>query len=178
MKETKIAFRYAKALFDLATEEKNIEKVQQDMLLLHQVCNENRDLHLMLLSPIIQADKKQAVLSAIFSSSFSPLSISFMAILTKKRREFYLSDIALQYQELFKAYKGIQTVIVTTATPLDKEQKDKITLLVKTASNATIDLVEKVDASIIGGFILNMDNKQYDASIQSRLHELAKKFEN
>src|SRR5262245_23553600 len=159
MTDTKVARRYAKSLLDLAKEKGEMEAVNNDMKLLAQVCGSNHDLRLLLSSPIISSDKKHAILKRVFSGKISALSVSFFDVISKKRRESYLEGIAVEYTRLYKEYKGIQTAIVTSAVGLDDKLRAQVYKLVKESLNSEVELIEKVDKDLIGGFILRVGDK-------------------
>lgn len=165
MIETKVARRYAKSLLDLARERGELEVVNSDMKLLAEVCGSNHDLRVLLGSPIISGDKKLAILKRVFSGKISALSMSFFDIITRKGREGQLEGIAIEYTRLYKEYKGIQTAIVTSAVGLDDQLRKDVYTLIKESLKSEIELIEKVDKDLIGGFILRVGDKQYDASI-------------
>jgi F-type H+-transporting ATPase subunit delta len=106
MKQTKVGIRYAKALFDLTLERNAVEQGLQDMLLILEVYEENRDLRLFLDSPIINPEKKVAVLLEIFGKKVSETVIAFITILARKRRETALDDIAREYIHLYKEHQS------------------------------------------------------------------------
>jgi len=176
MIETKVAKRYAKSLLDLAKETGAIEAVGADMKLFVAVCEQNRDLSLLLANPIIHADKKLSILTKVFEGKMNKLSISFFSIVTRKGREAYLEGIAKEFVQQYKHLKGIQTAVITSAVGLDDKLRSEVYRLIKTNMNSEVELIEKVDKNIIGGFVLRMDDKQYDASIASELRKLAKEF--
>ena len=165
MIETKVARRYAKSLLDLAKEKGELEAVNNDMKLLASVCESSHDLRVLLGSPIINGDKKLSVLKRVFSGKVSPISMSFFDIVTRKGRENQLEGIAKEFIRLYKEDKGIQTAIVTSAIGLDDKLRADVYKLIKESLNSEIELIEKVDKDLIGGFILRVGDKQYDASI-------------
>ena len=165
MLETKVAKRYAKSLLDLAKERGEQEAINNDMKLLAEVCEESHDLRVLLGSPIINGDKKLAVLKKVFSGKISKLTMSFFEIITHKGREGQLEGIAKEYIRILKEFKGIQTAIVTSAIGLDDKLRSEVYTLIKESLNSEIELIEKVNKDLIGGFILRVGDKQYDASI-------------
>jgi F-type H+-transporting ATPase subunit delta len=177
MKETRIAKRYARALFDFAVEQSSLEEVSSDMGLVFKVCGTNRDFRLLLASPVIKADKKIAVIKAVFSDHFHKITLAYMEVIARKGREMYIRDIAERFTELFKEYKGIKTVYLTTATEIGDQTRNRILQLLKEATHATIEMVEKVDKDLIGGFVLRYDDKQYDASLARQIQQLQRDFD-
>lgn len=177
MSYTKITLRYAAAFFDLATEKGLIEKASEDMALLGKVCTSNHDFVRMLQNPVIHADKKKKVILQIFGDSFNKLSLSFLNLMIRKRRERYLPPIADAFNDLFKVSKGIKTAYVTSAVSLQANEKSGILEIIGKLTDKKIDLVESTDENLLGGFVINIDDFQLDQSIATKIKELKKDFE-
>jgi F-type H+-transporting ATPase subunit delta len=179
MRDIKVASRYAKSLLKIAIEENSLEDLYNDMELVKEVCNNNKDLTLLLKSPIIKSDKKTLILNEIFGEKVTQMTSKFMAIITSKKREDILGDIASSFIDIYKSHKNIKTAQVTSAIPLSKEQREKVIALLKEKNNSeTIDLAEVVDPTIIGGMILKVGDKQIDESIKRKLINLEMEFNN
>ncbi len=176
MKNTRIAHRYAKALFDLAIEQNIIEKVYEDVLLINEVCQNNKIFINVLSSPIIRSDKKQSILKELFQSKIHPVTLSFLLILTKKRREYFVTQIAIKYIDFYKEYKGIEVITIVSADKLDEPTKQKILQKLKSFIYKELELIEVIDPKIIGGFIIQYNDKKYDASILSKVNALSRNF--
>ena len=106
MKETRVAQRYAKSLISLAEERQVLEQVKEDMVIIKSVCEENRDFNNMLKSPVVKTDKKSAILKEIFAKELSELSLAFLNIITKKKREAALGAIANNFIHLYNESKN------------------------------------------------------------------------
>ena len=177
MNQSKITIRYAKALFDLALERNVLEQVKKDMALINQVCLENRELRSMLHNPVINVDKKQKVMLKIFGSHIDTLTLSFINIISRKRREYLIDGIASDFVSLYKEYKGIKTAYVTTAVALCDTERQAMLGILKSLTGKEIELIENLKKDIIGGFVLSMDNYQVDQSMTSKIKDLRKDFE-
>jgi F-type H+-transporting ATPase subunit delta len=177
MSVTRIATRYATSLLELAIEQNKLPQVSADMNTLG-TASRNRDLYLMLKSPIISADKKNAVLAAIFGKDMDVLTMSYLALLVNKGREQYLPEIAAEFATQYKVLQHITSVKVITAVPMsDAVLNDlKSRLLASGVTSENLDIETKVDPDLIGGFVLEFDNKRYDASIANKLAELKSEF--
>jgi F-type H+-transporting ATPase subunit delta len=174
---SRVASRYVKSLLNLAVEQKALDKIHADMQLFSATINNSRDLELMLKSPIVRHDKKNAILSAIFKSKVSALTMAFIDILTRKNREPLLPEIANEFHNAYNAYKGIGKASVTTPVPMDAKTREQFVAIVKQLSDRKeVELDEKVDKDLIGGFVLNVEDKQIDASIRNSLRKLKLKF--
>src|SRR5690349_1550952 len=131
MKNPRLAARYAKSIFGLAVEKGELEKVYEDMKLLHEICRKSRDFVAILHSPIIPADKKEKILSAVFKGKVSLMTGAFTRLLVNKGRENNFLEITTAFIEQYKEYKGIQTLRITTAYPVSEEIKREIVERVK-----------------------------------------------
>jgi F-type H+-transporting ATPase subunit delta len=177
MTQSKIAYRYAKALFDYAVDEKILDEVYADMELVGMVCKQNRDFRIILRSPVINKKKKIAILREIFKDHLTPATMTYLQIITRKSRENYIPDIPIYFIELFYEEKNIKTAILKTAVPVDESLRKKVIALLEKKMQARIKLTEEVDPGLIGGFIIQVDDQQYDSSIQRKLKMLKREFE-
>ncbi|EDK72348.1 ATP synthase F1, delta subunit [candidate division TM7 genomosp. GTL1] len=179
MPNPRLAFRYAKSLIDLALEKGQLDKTVADMQWLGSVCKSNRDFVNVLRSPIIKADTKKRILEAVTGGRLGELTWAFINLLITKGREENLPEMIFAFMDAYKAHKNIQTVKLTTATPVSDEMRNSIVEQVKkSAGFQNIELEEKVNPDIIGGFVLQVGDKLVDASIAYDLKAIAKQFEN
>jgi F-type H+-transporting ATPase subunit delta len=175
MKGTKAASRYAKALLELAIEHSKIEQISADMRALAQAHKETREFQLFLDNPVIDADKKNAVLNALFGQ-FDSITVNFVELITKNRRESILPAIADSFDAQVKEYLGIVPVTLISAQPLDSKTKEDILAKVQAAVKGTVELDEQIDASLLGGFIVRMGDTQIDASVANQLKNLKQRL--
>ncbi len=171
-----LSHRYAKSLLELSIEKGSLEKVYADMKLILKTCRENHELQVLLKSPIVNSDKKQEVLKALFGNNTEALTLTFINILTVKRREMYLEEVAEAFTEQYKNHKNILTAIVTTAQGLDEELRKQVLEVIRKSADSEVELVEKTDKTLIGGFIIRIGDKQEDTSISRKLKTLYRTF--
>jgi F-type H+-transporting ATPase subunit delta len=177
MAESRVASRYVKSLLSLAEEQKALDQVHADMQLFASVCASSKEFTNMLKSPIIKHEKKRDILEAIFKTKVHKLTMAIIDMLTKKNREPLLPAIAIEFHNAYNHYKGIEKASVSTAYVIDERMKAEMEALVrKLSSKQGVELVQKVDPSLIGGFILNVGDRQIDSSIKSKLKTLKTKF--
>jgi F-type H+-transporting ATPase subunit delta len=161
----------------LAVEKGSLDQVHADMQLFTKVCEENRDFMLMLRSPVIKHDKKNDVLKKIFQGKVNPLTLAIFDIITRKNREPLLPEIASSFHAAYNVHKGIGEATVTTAIPMDQELRNEIEVIAKKISDKKeLELQERVDAEMIGGFVLKVGDQQVDASLKNKLNALKIKF--
>ena len=177
MSVIRIATRYAKSLIELAVEQGKLAQVQADVKVLQNAVK-NRDLYLMLKSPIISNDRKIAAMDALFQSQFDSLTMGYLKLLINKNRENYLPEITAEFVEQYKVLNKITTVRVTTATPMSDAVLEDLRkkILDSGATSENLDLQTAVDPDLIGGFVLDFDNKRYDASAAHKLEQLKAQF--
>lgn len=176
MAQPRIAHRYAKSLMDLSRERESIDFAFADMELVLKACTESRELFRMLKSPVINTDKKIAIFKEIFSNKIASLSLDFFILIAKKRREKYIPEIAAAFVSQYKEEKGIKIAEVSSSIKLTEEMKNKIVELVAGKTKYIVELVEKINPSLIGGFILRVGDNQIDQSISTQIALLKRDF--
>ncbi|MBL4654786.1 MAG: ATP synthase F1 subunit delta [Bacteroidia bacterium] len=176
MSARRVAARYAKSLFDLSKEQACLDEINGDMQYFWETCKNNKELLLMLKSPLIPGDKKSDILKSIFADQFHTLSISIFDIIIRKKRESILNEIAKAFFDLYNEEKGIISASITSAYPLNEDLRKDIIHLLSQETNSMITLKEDVDKKLIGGFIIDIEGKQIDTSIKSKLRDLKREF--
>ena len=179
MPNPRLAYRYAKSLIDLSLERGQLENVFADMQWLQAVCKSNRDFVNLLRSPVIKKDIKRKIVEAVTTGKISELTAGFNRLLIIKNRESFLPEIITAFIAAYKEHKNIKIIKLTTATPVSDLMRNAIVEQVKkSAGFQHVELEEKVDESLIGGFVLQIGDKLVDASVAYDLKAIAKQFEN
>ncbi|MET3978771.1 F-type H+-transporting ATPase subunit delta [Mucilaginibacter sp. UYP25] len=176
MSEITVALRYAKALIDLAGEQKALEEVKTDMELFLGTVKSSPELGAVLANPIISHSKKVHILADVFGSKVNKVTIAFLNIMINKGRGEVLYTTAQEFIGLYDVKNQITNAKVTTASPLSAENKQKMLDDVQKAIGGTVKLTDKVDPSLIGGFVLTVGDRQVDTSIASSLKRMKKEF--
>lgn len=177
MSVSKIAYRYAKPLLEVAIQENELDKVVNDVKGVQNALD-NRDLHLMFKSPIIKPSKKLDIVKALFEGKISKSLYNFLTIVIRKGRETILPEILNAFEAQYNDYKGITPVEITTAVAMSEAELSaiKTKLLASKATNKEVEITTVVDPSIIGGFVIKIGDNLYDASVQQKLEKLKKQF--
>ena len=176
MSEFRAATRYAKSLLELSREMKILEKVYEDMVMIDDTCQQNRNLALVLKSPIINHYKKSQILEAVFGKKVNDLTKSFFQLIGRKGREFIFHQITKEFRRQYLELKGIEKVSVTTTFALDEKLRVQIKEIAKRISKRKPQIEEVVDEKIVGGFILNIGSNRIDASVRSKLRKIKKEL--
>ncbi len=177
MSTIRLASRYAKALIDLAEERGELSSVHGDINVLNDSLKSNRDLWLLLKSPIVTTDKKLAVIKGVFGDIFSGTTSAFVDLITKKRRETYLPEIAVSFLDQYKQRNAITSAKLTTATGLTDSLLEQVRdIVLQHTGKKQVELETTVDPSLIGGFILEFEDKLFDSTISHKLDKLKRGF--
>ena len=178
MSVTRIATRYAASLIDLAVEQGKLENVLSDVRSLIGAM-ESRDLLLLVKSPIIHAAKKVSVFEALFNGKFEATTMAFLKLVIRKGREAYLPEIAASFVDQYRQLKNIVAVKVTSAVALTDAKIEAIRQKIAATPGfqGSIEIETVVDPSIIGGLIIEMGDRQYDASVVHQLDKMKKSFQ-
>lgn len=177
MLNPRLAGRYAKSLIDISVEKNSLEETLKDMQLIDAICKQNSEFVAMMRSPVIKADKKTAIIEAIFNNRVSLLTITFLKLLISKGREQNIDEIAVAFIAQYRHNKKMRMVKLTTATPVDVSVVETLkNKLAKMYEGSSIHIETAVDASLIGGFVLDMGDKQMDASVARDLNDIKKQF--
>lgn len=176
MSDTRAALRYAKAVLDLAVDQKATAAVENDMRSITETIADSRELRAMLASPIINGESKKEVLNAIFKEGGQIKGL--LKTLTDNKRIGLLNEVALKYIILNEDLKREGVAYVTTAVPLTPELEKKMLQQVAKITDNNVSIENKIDESIIGGFILRVGDLQYDASVANKLNNIKREFSN
>ena len=177
MAGTRAAIRYAKAILDIAKANNSVDAVNADMTSIAKAIKESAELKDFLQSPIVKGEIKFSSLNEIFTSAQKETKGLFQLLLVNKRFEL-LNDVALQFNALYDELNGIEVAKVTTAVPMTPELEAKVLAKIASFSNKNITIQNIVDPSIIGGFILRIGDKEYNASVANRLQVLKRELSN
>lgn len=177
MSTFRIASRYAKSLLELSIEKGVQEQVHNDMNRLISLEQSNKEFSTLINSPILSDDKKLSVLKALFSNKTSALTLSFFDLVGHKGRAAFLPAMAREFHKQYNQHLGIQTAEFTSTIQLDDELRASISDIVREISGKEkVELIEKIDPNLIGGFVLRVNDKQLDESIKSKLQKLKLDF--
>jgi len=172
---SRAAIRYAKAVLSLASDQNAAEAVNNDMKLIATTIEENAELSQVLKSAVVKSEVKKAALTQIFPNTNSISSEVFNLLMSNKRIDI-LGDVASTYNQLFDELNGKQKAQVSTAFPMTNDLEIKVLAKVKELTSKAVELENIVDESILGGFILRVGDKQYDASVSNKLNKLKREF--
>lgn len=178
MTNQQVADRYAKSLLDLAVESGKLDVIRKDVDELIAMGG-NRDLAVLLKSPVVNATKKKAIMAELLGKvEADELTKTFVSVLITKGRESDLLGILSAFDGQYNKMKKISSVFVTSATALSAESLAAIRQQLVDAgkTEANVEIFTRVDPKLMGGFVLEFDGKVYDASVAHKLNQIRKEL--
>lgn len=175
MNDSKISVRYAKALFESASEKRVLDEVRRDMEDIQKICR-LPEFQYLVSTPVMKESQKCDVIDSIFSKSIHPLSLSLLTLVFQNGRELFIEAIARNYVGFYKKSKGITTATFTTATVMPDSMHLQVKKIIEEALKSPVELKTEQKEDLIGGFLIRLDNQQYDASVSSSLKNVRKQL--
>ncbi|NGF56997.1 ATP synthase F1 subunit delta [Parapusillimonas sp. SGNA-6] len=172
----KVASRYAKSLIDLAKEQDHLEEVKGEMEQIVAIIRSSTELQAVLNNPIVKTDKKLKILAALFENKVRPEVLAFFNIMVRKGRSELVYATALEFIREYNEVKGIVHAEVTSAAPLSATNLEALRASIAEQIQADVILANKVDESLIGGFVVTVGDRQIDASLAGKLNKLERHF--
>lgn len=177
MTGSRAAIRYAKAILDMAQASGAAGNVNEDMALIASTIKDNAELSNFVGSPVVKADVKEAALKEIFAGT-QTITQGLFHLLHENKRFEILPLIAEEYKNQFDILNGVEVATVTTAIPLTEELEAKVMAKIKEFSSKKVSIKNVVDPAIIGGFIIRIGDRQFNASVANRLTTLRRELSN
>lgn len=167
-----ISVRYARALLKSATDMKQEDAVYKEMLVLSQSYLQVPALRSTIDNPMLDKDKKNALLEVACGGQVSDLTQRFLQLVLNEGRESTLQFMAASYLTLYRQQKNVTRGKLTTAVAVSPETERKMKAMVESKTHGTVEFNSEVDPNIIGGFILEYDTYRMDASVKTKLNTI------
>ena len=168
-----IAGRYALALFELAADAKQIAPIAKDLARFDALIAGSTDLERLVKSPVFSAKEQVSAISAVLSTAkIGGLAANFIQFVASKRRLFVIRDMVSAFNALADQRAGIVKAEVRVASKLSVANRKAVLEALKSVTGKTVSLIEKVDASLIGGIIVKMGSRMVDSSVRTKLNSL------
>jgi F-type H+-transporting ATPase subunit delta len=165
--------RYAQAVFELAKEAKQLEAVEADFAKFAAAWKESADLRDAARSPLIDPQEKANALSAVAQKlGISDLGRKAIGVVAQNRRAAELPAIAAAYRTLVARERGARQVEIVSARPLGEAERAAIVEALGKQLGAKVEAETSVDDSLIGGFVVRVGSRQFDASVKAKLDAL------
>lgn len=177
MNEERVGYRYAKAVFDMAIQNGATSAVNTDIQLIAETCAGSDDLMAFLKNPVIPNAQKHIGLTQIFGSRLQSVEVKgLIDLVVDNNREKFLPQIASSFTKLYDEFTNVVRATITSADTLTPDTVAGIKTSVEQKLGKTLVITEKIDASLIGGFILKVGDKLFDGSVATNLRKLHNEF--
>jgi F-type H+-transporting ATPase subunit delta len=168
----RIARRYAAALFGAAREQGIAEQVEADLRAAHAGIAADPRLHAALAHPEIPAARKRDFLQRAFAG-LTPLALTFLSLLVRRRRQAYLADIAEEYRDMADEARGLVRARVVSAVDMTEEQRTRLRRALERRTGKRVEMSAAVDSSLLAGLVVTIaEQKVVDASARGRLEKM------
>lgn len=166
-----IAQTYAEALFSLGLEDKKLSKLQDEGKALSEIIHDNEDFLLLIDSRFMSREERQDIASKILKD-FDEDIVNFVKVLIANNRTNYIKDVLEAFNSLCNEYKGVKEGLIYSAFPLDKETINKIKNKISQIEGMDVELISRIDPSLIGGVKVVINSHVYDGSIKNQLEKM------
>jgi F-type H+-transporting ATPase subunit delta len=178
MSQSRVASRYAAALFHEAQHHNSLDSLVEEMRLLGSMLRDSRDLAVFFASPVIKASQKSIAIKTLAEKSqFSTTLKNFLLLLVEKSRENEISNIIEAFEALYNQHKSLLPIEVVSAMELDKEQKEKLLQSIEQRTGKKPVATYKINAALIGGFTVKIGDMMMDSSVKHQLEVLKKRLQ-
>jgi F-type H+-transporting ATPase subunit delta len=166
--------RYARALFDVALKEADIEQAGRDLAGFAEVVGGNDVLKRVLSNPAVPAARKRAVIEQLLAAAghVSPVVVKLLTLLADRDRLALLPDIAAAYRNRLMDHAKVVRAEVVTAVALPQDRVEALQRGLAGATGRDVQLETRVDPSIIGGAITRIGSTVYDGSVTRQLEKM------
>ena len=172
MRDIRVAKPYARALYDAALEQNALASIIADIDKLRELIEQSEEFTQLIYSPVLSPQFKSETFQALFADAMQPLTINFFKLLALKQRERSLIAIMDVFSAIVDEAAGRLVAKVTTAVPITSAQEERLIAQLSAYSGKQVRLETTTDAQIQGGFIVQLDDTVFDASVASQLQRL------
>lgn len=168
-----VAGRYATALFELALEEKALEKIETDLNRFGEALDASEDLARLVKSPMFTAEEQGRALGAILDEvEIDGLTKNFLLLVSQNRRLFAVPGMIDAFRALLADHRGEISASVVSASALNDTQVTALKQALKAALGKDVMLDQRVDPSLLGGLAVKVGSRMIDTSLQTKLTRL------
>lgn len=174
MANPKLARRYAQAIFQLASDAKAAGPVGNELKTIGDAIDDNESALNFFLSPVVDRAEKERALTTAFEGKVNELTLHTLLLLVRKRREALLGEIVREYEALELASRGMDSLTITSAKPLEAAQLREVVGQLEKLYGKKFEVTTRVQPDLIGGMRILMGDRRVDGTIEGRFQELAR----
>jgi F-type H+-transporting ATPase subunit delta len=168
-----LALRYANAIFELAAEERAVEAVEADFVMLKSLLKQSPELTRLVRSPLFSREDQARGMEAVLAKAgASDLTRKLILLLAQKRRLFALTNIIGAFEQLLARDRGEVAAEVISARALSAAETAELRTVLKNKLGREPRLTAQVDPALLGGLVLKVGSRMIDSSLRSKLDGL------
>lgn len=171
-----VAKKYGRAIYEIAFEQKSLEKTEEELKLIAETVKENAELSDFLHHPLLSKDAKKDTIKKLFADKVAPVVLQFCYVVIDKDRFDFFPGMVDVYSALAHEGLGIEEALVTSASPLSKAQAAALSEKLAEMTGKKIVMKQKVDQALIGGFTVQIGDRFIDGSVARQLQTLKAKI--
>lgn len=171
MELCKISTRYAKAIYEYAAQKGDEYILYKELQTLALHFAELPYMKTLLDNPTIEKAQKLAVLKTAAGETISDTCLNVLGLIVNNDRVDYTYSIALMYEKIYKTAKNILSVKLQSVKPIEDNARNALVNLIA-RNNETVEFINQTDDTLIGGFVLEIEDKRLDASVRNQLNEI------
>ena len=176
MRDIRVAKPYARALYEAAVEQNALAPITADIETLRELIEQSEEFTQFISSPLLSPQFKSDTFQQLFADGMHPLTINFFKLLTLKQRERYLVAIMDVFSTIADEAAGRIVAKVTTAVPITQNQEQRLIQQLSAYSGKQVRLETETDEQIQGGFIVQLGDTVFDASVITQLQRLKRQL--
>ena len=176
MRDIRVAKPYARALYEAASEQDALPSITADIEKLRELLEQSEELTQFINSPLLSPQVKSDLFQQLFTDGMHPLTINFLKLLALKQRERYLVAIMDVFSAIADEAAGRVVAKVTTAVPITQNQEQRLVQQLSAYSGKQVRLETETDKQIQGGFIVQLGDTVFDASVTTQLQRLKRQL--
>ena len=166
-----IAQTYAEALYSLALEEKKLQKLQDETKELSSIIDDNEDFLMLLDSRFMSVNERKDIASKILKD-FDADIVNLLKVIIDNNRTDLIKNILQAFNSLCNEHRGIKEGLIYSAFPLDKQTINAVKTKISQIEQMDVELISKIDPSLIGGIKVVINSHVYDGSIKNQLEKM------
>lgn len=173
---TQTARLYGGSLYDLAAEEQLTDTVMQQMKEVRTLFRENPDYLRLLGEPSIPKGERTKLIEDAFGSQAERYLVNFIKLLCERNLLGEYAGCCEEFTRRYNADNNIAEAVVTSAVALSESQMEALRARLEKLSGKQVSLIQKTDSSVVAGLRVEIEGKQLDGTVQSRLSGISRKL--
>ncbi len=177
MIQSVVARRYAQAIFEIAVERENTDKIEEELQVVKKSFASSSELRNWLSYPFIDQVDKKSLLAQVFADLSEPVQ-NLLFLLVDRHRVDQIGQIVEAYQALNDEHKGVVEATVITAFPLRAEDEKQLIETFEDLTNKKLRIQKQIDSDLLGGVVVKIGDRIYDGSLRTKLRQFQKRLQN